>query len=227
VLKPKLLAKFLLANQLQVQAMTAVMQLQGNLQSNTVSDNGAWLVVGLGNPGPTYASTRHNIGAMVIDELVSQSAGKLTRHKRALAEVCETRIGGAQTILVKPLSYMNESGGPVKALASFYKVAPEQILVLHDELDIPLAAIRVKFGGGDNGHNGLKSIRSAFNTGDWHRIRLGIGRPPGQQDPADFVLRNFASTESTQVAELKAQGGEAVSCLITQGLVAAQNAYNS
>jgi PTH1 family peptidyl-tRNA hydrolase len=227
VLKPKLLAKFLLANQLQVQAMTAVMQLQGNLQSNTVSDNGAWLVVGLGNPGPTYASTRHNIGAMVIDELVSQSAGKLTRHKRALAEVCETRIGGAQTILVKPLSYMNESGGPVKALASFYKVAPEQILVLHDELDIPLATIRVKFGGGDNGHNGLKSIRSAFNTGDWHRIRLGIGRPPGQQDPADFVLRNFASTESTQVAELKAQGGEAVSCLITQGLVAAQNAYNS
>jgi len=203
------------------------MQLQGNLQSNTVSDNGAWLVVGLGNPGPTYASTRHNIGAMVIDELVSQSAGKLTRHKRALAEVCETRIGGAQTILIKPLSYMNESGGPVKALASFYKVAPEQILVLHDELDIPLAAIRVKFGGGDNGHNGLKSIRSAFNTGDWHRIRLGIGRPPGQQDPADFVLRNFASTESTQVAELKAQGGEAVSCLITQGLVAAQNAYNS
>ena len=207
--------------------MTAVIQLQGNLQSNTVSDNGAWLVVGLGNPGPTYASTRHNIGAMVIDELVSQSAGKLTRHKRALAEVCETRIGGAQTILVKPLSYMNESGGPVKALASFYKVAPEQILVLHDELDIPLAAIRVKFGGGDNGHNGLKSIRSAFNTGDWHRIRLGIGRPPGQQDPADFVLRSFASTESAQVAELKAQGGEAVSCLITQGLVAAQNAYNS
>lgn len=207
--------------------MTAVMQLQGNLQSNTVSDNGAWLVVGLGNPGPTYAFTRHNIGAMVIDELVSQSAGKLTRHKRALAEVCETRIGGAQTILIKPLSYMNESGGPVKALASFYKVPPEQILVLHDELDIPLAAIRVKFGGGDNGHNGLKSIRSAFNTGDWHRIRLGIGRPPGQQDPADFVLRNFASTESKQVAELKAQGGEAVSCLITQGLVAAQNAYNS
>ena len=99
--------------------MTAVTQLQGNLQSNTVSDNGAWLVVGLGNPGPTYASTRHNIGAMVIDELVSQSAGKLTRHKRALAEVCETRIGGVQTILVKPLSYMNESGGPVKALARF------------------------------------------------------------------------------------------------------------
>ena len=207
--------------------MTAVTQLQGNLQSNTVSDNGAWLVVGLGNPGPTYASTRHNIGAMVIDELVSQSAGKLTRHKRALAEVCETRIGGVQTILVKPLSYMNESGGPVKALASFYKVTPEQILVLHDELDIPLAAIRVKFGGGDNGHNGLKSIRSAFNSGDWYRIRLGIGRPPGQQDPADFVLRSFASTELAQVSDLKAQGCEAVSCVITEGLVAAQNAYNS
>jgi PTH1 family peptidyl-tRNA hydrolase len=207
--------------------MTAVMRQQGNLQSKTVSDNGAWLVVGLGNPGPTYASTRHNIGAMVIDELVAQNSGKLTRHKRALAEVCETRINGIQTILVKPLSYMNESGGPVKALASFYKVPLEQTVVLHDELDIPLAAIRVKFGGGDNGHNGLKSIRSAFNSGDWHRIRLGIGRPPGQQDPADFVLRNFATSEATQVTELRTQGCEAVSCLMTEGLVAAQNAYNS
>ena len=210
-----------------VQAMTAAMHLQGNLQSKTVSDNGAWLVVGLGNPGPTYASTRHNIGAMVIDELAAQNSGKLTRHKRALAEVCETRINGIQTILVKPLSYMNESGGPVKALASFYKVPLEQIVVLHDELDIPLAAIRVKFGGGDNGHNGLKSIRSAFDSGDWHRIRLGIGRSPGQQDPADFVLRNFATSEATQVAELRTQGCEVVACLITEGLVAAQNAYNS
>jgi PTH1 family peptidyl-tRNA hydrolase len=122
---------------------------------------------------------------------------------------------------------MNESGGPVKALASFYKVPLEQTVILHDELDIPLAAIRVKFGGGDNGHNGLKSIRSAFNSGEWHRIRLGIGRPPGQQDPADFVLRNFAAAESAQVAELKSQGCEAVQCLITQGLVSAQNAYNS
>jgi len=192
-----------------------------------VSDNGAWLVVGLGNPGPTYASTRHNIGAMVIDELVAQNSEKLTRHKRALADVCETRIGGAQVVLVKPLSYMNESGGPVKALAKFYKVAPEQLIVLHDELDIPLAAIRVKLGGGDNGHNGLKSIRSAMETGEWLRIRLGIGRPPGQQDPADFVLRSFANSESAEVAILKADGCDAVTSLISKGLIETQNAFNS
>lgn len=203
------------------------MHLQRHPQSKTVSDNGAWLVVGLGNPGPTYASTRHNIGAMVIDELVSQNSEKLTRHKRALAEVCETRISGAQVVLVKPLSYMNESGGPVKALAKFYKVVPEQIIVLHDELDIPLATLRVKLGGGDNGHNGLKSIRSAMGSGDWFRIRLGIGRPPGQQDPADFVLHNFASAESAEVAILKSQGCEGVSTLITKGLIETQNLYNS
>jgi len=206
---------------------TAVMHLQRNLQSKTVSDNGAWLVVGLGNPGPTYASTRHNIGAMVSDALVSQNSEKLTRHKRALADVCETRINGEQVVLVKPLSYMNESGGPVKALAKFYKVAPEQIIVLHDELDIPLATIRVKLGGGDNGHNGLKSIRSALASGDWFRIRLGIGRPPGQQDPADFVLHSFASAESAEVAILISQGCDAVSALITKGLVETQNLYNS
>ena len=164
---------------------------------------------------------------MVIDELVSQNSEKLTRHKRALADVCETRISGAQVVLVKPLSYMNESGGPVKALAKFYNIAPEQIIVLHDELDIPLAAIRVKLGGGDNGHNGLKSIRSAMGSGDWFRVRLGIGRPPGQQDPADFVLRNFASSESAEVEILKSQGCEAVSALITKGLIETQNLYNS
>lgn len=207
--------------------LTAAMHLQRNLQSKTVSDNGAWLVVGLGNPGPTYASTRHNIGAMVIDALVSQNSEKLTRHKRALADVCEMRIGGSQVVLVKPLSYMNESGGPVKALAKFYKVSPDQIIVLHDELDIPLAAIRVKLGGGDNGHNGLKSIRSAMGSGDWFRIRLGIGRPPGQQDPADFVLRNFSGSEGAEVEILKSQGCEAVSALITKGLVETQNLYNS
>ena len=164
---------------------------------------------------------------MVIDELVSQNSEKLTRHKKALAEVCETRIGGVQAVLVKPLSYMNESGGPVKALAKFYKVEPEQIIVLHDELDIPLATIRVKLGGGDNGHNGLKSIRSAMGSGDWFRVRLGIGRPPGQQDPADFVLRNFGSTESAEVEILKSQGREAVLALITKGLIETQNLYNS
>lgn len=192
-----------------------------------MSDSGAWLVVGLGNPGPTYAATRHNIGAMVIDSIAAQNSQKLSRHKRALADVCETRIAGIQTILAKPLSYMNESGGPVKALASFYKIAPDHIIVLHDELDIPLAAIRVKLGGGDNGHNGLKSIRNALDTGDWFRIRLGIGRPPGQQDAADFVLRSFGSAEATDVSTLISQSTDALTSLITEGLVVAQNSYNS
>lgn len=192
-----------------------------------MSDSGAWLVVGLGNPGPTYAATRHNIGAMVIDSIAAKNSQKLSRHKRALADVCETRIAGIQTILVKPLSYMNESGGPVKALASFYKIPPEQIIVLHDELDIPLGAIRVKLGGGDNGHNGLKSIRSSLGTGDWFRIRLGIGRPPGQLDAADFVLRSFGSAEATEVSLLISQSSEALTSLLTQGLDAAQNSYNS
>ncbi len=164
---------------------------------------------------------------MVIDSLAAQNSQKLSRHKRALADVCETRIAGIKTILVKPLSYMNESGGPVKALANFYKISPDHIIVLHDELDIPLAAIRVKLGGGDNGHNGLKSIRAALGTGDWFRIRLGIGRPPSQQDAADFVLRSFGSAEATQVSILTSLGSEALACLLTEGLDVAQNTYNS
>ena len=187
----------------------------------------AWLVVGLGNPGPTYANTRHNIGAVVIDELANRTSSTLKRHKRALAEVAETKLDGHQVILVKPLSYMNESGGPVKALATFYKIPLEQIIVLHDELDIPLEAIRIKLGGGDNGHNGLKSIRSAFGSGDWYRIRLGIGRPPSQQDPSDFVLKPFGSSEALSVATLRDNGADAVGKLISAGLQDAQSAFNS
>lgn len=192
-----------------------------------MSENDAWLVVGLGNPGPTYAGTRHNIGAVVIDELAKRAGTTLKRHKRALAEVAEIKIAGQQTILVKPLSYMNESGGPVKALASFYKIPLDQIIVLHDELDIPVEAIRIKLGGGDNGHNGLKSIRSAFGSGEWFRIRLGIGRPPGQQDPSAFVLKPFSSSEAVSVAFLRDNGADAVETLISSGLTEAQNKFNS
>jgi len=192
-----------------------------------MSQSDAWLVVGLGNPGPTYASTRHNIGAMVIDELARRSGSKLSRHKRAVAEVAEVRLDGIQAILVKPMSFMNTSGGPVKALATFYKIPLEHIIVLHDELDIPLAAIRIKSGGGDNGHNGLKSIRSAFGSGEWLRVRLGIGRPPGQQDPADFVLKPFGGAQAVDVAELCDNGADAVVSLMTHGLVPTQNRFNS
>ncbi len=192
-----------------------------------MSTNDAWLVVGLGNPGPTYERTRHNIGAVVIDELVQRFSSSLKRHKRALADVAEIKIGEHKVVIAKPLSYMNESGGPVKALATFYKVPLEQIVVLHDELDIALGTIRVKLGGGDNGHNGLKSIRSAFNSGEWHRVRLGIGRPPGNQDPSDFVLKPFSASEATDVAVLRENGAEATQKLITDGLLATQSTFNS
>ena len=163
---------------------------------------------------------------MVMDELARRAQSKFSRHKRALADVIESRIGNQRVILVKPLSYMNESGGPTKALATFYKVGPEHVVVLHDELDIDLAAIRIKLGGGDNGHNGLKSIRSSLGTGDWFRIRLGIGRPPGRQDPADFVLKPFGSSEQVDVADLVDRGADAVETLVTEGLVNAQNRFN-
>ena len=186
-----------------------------------------WLIVGLGNPGPTYALTRHNIGARVIDELAQRGNSKLSRHKRALADVAEVRVGENKLVLAKPMSYMNESGGPTKALASFYKIDPANIIVLHDELDIPLSTIRVKLGGGDNGHNGLKSIRSAFGTGDWYRVRLGIGRPEGRQDPADFVLKPFGSAQATDVSFLIDNGADAVESIVNHGLVATQNSFNS
>ena len=192
-----------------------------------MSSTDAWLVVGLGNPGPTYARTRHNIGAIVIDELAQRFYSPLKRHKRALAEVAEIKIGEHKVVIAKPLSYMNESGGPVKALATFYKVPLDQLIVLHDELDIALGTIRLKIGGGDNGHNGLKSIRGAFGSGEWHRVRLGIGRPPGSQDPSDFVLKPFSASESAEVSVLRENGAEATQKLITDGLLAAQSTFNS
>lgn len=186
-----------------------------------------WLVVGLGNPGPTYALTRHNIGARVIEELARRNNDKLSKHSRALAQVSEFRMGENKIIAAQPLSYMNESGGPTKALAQFYKVEPTHIIVLHDELDIAMGTIRAKLGGGDNGHNGLKSLRSAFGTGDFFRIRLGIGRPPGQQDPSDFVLKNFGSSEKTEVEFLIDSGADAVETLISSGLIETQQKFNS
>lgn len=187
----------------------------------------AWLVVGLGNPGPTYASTRHNIGAMIIDDLAVQHSVKLGRHKRAIAEVAQIKIEQHSVVLVKPMSFMNTSGGPVKALAQFYKIDTDHIIVLHDELDIARGTVRCKFGGGDNGHNGLKSIRASLNTGDWYRVRLGIGRPPGQQDPADFVLKSFSSSEATDVHQLRSVGADAVTTIIKEGLDVAQSRFNS
>jgi PTH1 family peptidyl-tRNA hydrolase len=189
-----------------------------------------WLVVGLGNPGDQYVATRHNVGQMVIDELAKRHGLKFSSHK-SRTDVAAYKLGvGADAhsiILAKSHSYMNESGGPIKAVASFYSIEPANIIVLHDELDIGYAAIRSKIAGGDNGHNGLKSLTSSFGTAEYYRIRLGIGRPMGQQDPADFVLKQFSKEEKKDLGEFLDRGADVVESLITQGLEKTQTKFNS
>lgn len=187
-----------------------------------------WLVVGLGNPGEKYAATRHNIGQMVIDELANRHSIKFSSHKsRTEIAAFKLEAGTHSVILAKSMGYMNDTGGPIKALANFYSVDSEKIIALHDELDIPYAAIRAKFAGGDNGHNGLKSLTSAFNGPNYFRVRLGVGRPMGQQDPADFVLKTFSKIEQKDLAEFIVRGADVVESLITKGLEATQSAFNS
>ena len=156
-----------------------------------------WLVVGLGNPGPAYAGHRHNVGYLVTDKLADRMGSPFRAHKTGRADVVEGRLSppgvpGPRVVLARPRGYMNESGGSVKALATFYKVPPERIIAIHDELDIAFNTLRIKLGGGDNGHNGLRSMRGSLGTGDFYRVRAGIGRPPGRQDVADFVLSTTA-----------------------------------
>ena len=189
-----------------------------------------WLVVGLGNPGDQYAATRHNIGQMVIDELAKRHSVKFSSHK-SRTDIAAYKVGyGADShsiILGKSKGYMNETGGPVKALANFYSVEPQNIIALHDELDIPFSAIRTKIAGGDNGHNGLKSMTSAFGTAEYFRIRLGIGRPMGEQDPADFVLKAFSKVEQKELGNFITRSADAVESLITNGLELTQQNFNS
>ena len=189
-----------------------------------------WLVVGLGNPGDEYTATRHNVGQMVIDHLAKRHNVKLSSHK-SRNDIAAFKLGvGADMhsiILAKSKSYMNESGGPIKALASFYSVEPANIIVLHDELDIGYAVIRAKVAGGDNGHNGLKSLTSSFGTAEYFRVRLGIGRPMGQQDPADFVLKQFSKEEKKTLDEFIDRGADCVEFLIEKGLDLTQSKFNS
>ena len=192
-----------------------------------------WLVVGLGNPGPRYAGNRHNVGAMVIDELTGRHGGRLKSHT-ARAGVAEMRLGtlpggapGPRAIVAVPSSYMNESGGPVKALMQFYGVGAEQLVVVHDELDIPSGTVRLKRGGGEGGHNGLRSISSALGSRDYLRVRVGIGRPPGRMEPADFVLRDFSPSERKELPFLVGDAADAVEQLVAEGLVAAQQRWHS
>jgi len=190
-----------------------------------------WLVVGLGNPGPAYAGHRHNVGYLVDDVLAQRMGSPFRAHKSGRADVGEGRLGpvGAETprvVLARARSYMNESGGAVSTLAKFYKVPPERIIAVHDELDIPYGALRIKLGGGDNGHNGLRSMRSSLGTGDFYRVRVGIGRPPGRQDPADFVLSNYSATERKELEINVVEAADAVESLVADGLEKTQQRFN-
>lgn len=191
--------------------------------------DGRFVVAGLGNPGSKYARTRHNAGFMVVDLLAQRMRGSFKVHKASggRAEAIEGRLGGLPVVLAKPLSYMNESGGSVNGIARFYKVPAEQVIVVHDELDLPFGGLRLKRGGGDGGHNGLKSTTSALGSKEYLRVRFGIGRPPGRQDPADYVLREFVPAERKELEFFVDRCADAVEALLTQGLEAAQNAFNS
>jgi peptidyl-tRNA hydrolase, PTH1 family len=201
----------------------------------------AWLIVGLGNPGPSYCGHRHNVGAMVVDELATRTGASLRSHK-ARAAAAQIRFSvrqsspaggsapgalGPRVVIATPLSYMNESGGPVAGLLSFYKIPVENLIVIHDDLDIPFADVRLKLGGGEGGHNGLRSITKSVGTRDYLRVRVGIGRPPGRMDAADYVLHDFSGTERRQVPVLISDAADAAEGLVAEGLVASQQHWHS
>lgn len=188
--------------------------------------NEVWLLVGLGNPGPGYAGNRHNVGFMVVDLLAERMGAKFKSH-RSRADVVEGRLDGLRLVLAKPRSYMNESGGPVKALRDFHKVPDERLVVVHDELDLPFGTLRLKLGGGDNGHNGLRSISRALAAKDYHRVRFGVGRPPGRMDPAAYVLKDFAAAERKDLPLEIDRAADAALALAADGLTAAQNIFHS
>jgi PTH1 family peptidyl-tRNA hydrolase len=190
--------------------------------------NSTWLVVGLGNPGPDYAANRHNVGQMVLDILADRISASFKSHK-ANASVAEGRIGfgGPKVILAKPGTYMNNSGGPVANLMKFYDVDVQHVIVVHDELDIDAGTVRVKQSGGHAGHNGLRDIIAAAGSNDFVRVRVGIGRPPGRQDAADFVLKNFSGDERKELPLLLALSADAVEEIVTKGALEAMNSVNA
>ncbi|HEX4016506.1 MAG TPA: aminoacyl-tRNA hydrolase [Frankiaceae bacterium] len=188
---------------------------------------GPRIVVGLGNPGSEYAGNRHNLGFHVVDLLAEQQGARFKKGARGFADVVETRVGDERVVLAKPRSYMNESGGRVKAVLAFYKATPEQLVLVHDELDIPFMQVRLKVGGGAGGHNGVRSVDSALGTKEYARVRVGIGRPPGRMEAADFVLRDFSPTERKELPLLVERGADAVITLLRQGLSAAQNLFHT
>lgn len=192
--------------------------------------DGTWLVVGLGNPGPSYAGTRHSVGHVVVELLAERAKAKLKAHRRGRADIAETRLGdppGVRAVLARPRSYMNLSGGPVASLCDYFGVGPDRLVVVHDELDLPYGRLRVKYGGGDNGHNGVRSVRLAIGTGDFYRVRFGVGRPPGRMDPAAYVLKPWSPAERKDLDLNVDRAADAVEALLTEGLASAQNKFNA
>ncbi|WP_232549589.1 aminoacyl-tRNA hydrolase [Propioniciclava soli] len=197
----------------------------------------SWLVVGLGNPGPTYAFTRHNVGFMVVDELAARARSSFTSPRGMRGEVAETRLaasglGGVgadaqRVVLLKPRTFMNDSGIAVAKVCAFFKIAPDHVIAVHDELDLDFGQLRLKSGGGDNGHNGLKSLRAHLGTGDYPRVRYGIGRPPGRQDPAAYVLAPIPTSLREDYEVETSRVADAVETLMLSGLADAQNRFNS
>jgi PTH1 family peptidyl-tRNA hydrolase len=192
----------------------------------------SWLVVGLGNPGPAFASHRHNIGYRVVEELARRMQLRFRVARGIRADVADGRIGppgadGPRLILAKSRTFMNETGWAVTRLLGYYKLKPLQMIVVHDELDIEIGQLRVKFGGGDNGHNGLKSMRAALDTGDFYRVRIGVGRPPGRQDPADFLLSDIPASAREDIEVEIGRAADAVESLVAVGLDSTQNVFNS
>ena len=197
----------------------------------------SWLIAGLGNPGPVYTRTRHNVGYLVVEELRRRANERWTSARAQRADVVRTRIGpaglgapGAQTepvVLMRSRTYMNESGIAVRKVADFSHISPDHLIVVHDELDLDLGRMRLKAGGGDNGHNGLKSIRAHLRTGDFNRVRFGVGRPPGRMNPADYVLSNFPARDQNDLDLQVTLAADAVEMIMTDGLAAAQNRYNT
>jgi PTH1 family peptidyl-tRNA hydrolase len=186
-----------------------------------------WLIAGLGNPGPGYSRNRHNVGQMVLDELAVRLGGSFKTHK-ARAQILEGRLGpgGPRVVLAKPMSYMNVSGGPVSGLAAFYSVDPAHVVVVHDEIDIPFNTVKLKLGGGEGGHNGLRDISKALATKDYLRVRVGVGRPQGRMDTADYVLRDFSTTEKKELPFLVDEAADAVELLVRDGLTVAQQKFH-
>jgi len=182
-----------------------------------------WLVAGLGNPGPQYAGNRHNVGAMVLEHLAGRVGARFSRH-RTTTLLAEGRLrpGGPKLVLVRPLSYMNTSGGPVSSAAAYFGIPPERVIVIHDDLDLPFETIKLKADGGHGGQNGVRDIIKALGTPDFVRVRVGIGRPPGRQDAADYVLRDFGATEKTRLPFVLDDAADAVELIVEQGLLAAQ-----